>query len=163
MLFWIIDTPFAFQALHYIKSGHQCREGMEEEFLKLFLLKRNLEMSSLQFRFFTPFPRSFYRLCGTRELSFFTNLVISTCFSLSLANRARTVLKALRASLQKQLGKAKPSDVALTFPKFLFILNVGSFSNRTSCCVKEDGWRGVTPATPAAEGVPHGGMGGVRT
>jgi len=26
-----------------------------------------------------------------------------------------------------------------------------------------DGWHGVFPATPAAEGVPHGGMGGART
>jgi len=26
-----------------------------------------------------------------------------------------------------------------------------------------DGWHGGFPATPAAEGVPHGGMGGART
>ena len=28
---------------------------------------------------------------------------------------------------------------------------------------REDGWRGVTLAAPATEGVPHGGMGAVRT
>ena len=41
-------------------------------------------------------------------------------------------------------------------------LMLGMFSIRAAFCIKEDGWHGVTPATPVAEGVPHGEMGGAR-
>jgi len=39
----------------------------------------------------------------------------------------------------------------------IFFCDCGSF------LIKKEGWHGASPATPAAEGVPHGGMGGART
>ena len=119
-MFFICFSP----CIHYKSSSIKLKGG-RNMISHNFFRKKELGMSPLQFRFFTPFPNSFSRLCGTRKLSFLTLICNQHLIFASLNKSSSHSLKALRASLQKLLRKAKPSDVAPTFSKFLHGSNVG--------------------------------------